>query len=196
MSRKAAGDWTAPAAAAPAVVLPGREQLSCLMDGELPAAQRAACLTGLCADRAAQDDWALWHAAADALRSSEVAALHSTAFCARMSAALQAEPAILAPRASLGRRILLPGAAVAAAATLVILAAGPLLAPTSADLTARAPKPVESTDALAGGPAPDIIRQPQLEAYLHAHRELAGGVFQPGPGAVMRASAQVDGSGR
>lgn len=173
-----------------------RETLSCLIDGELDAADGAKLLGRLGADPAARRDWLLLHLAGDALRSSDVASLQSDRFLERMGAALEAEPAIVAPRARLDRarlvrRVVLPGAAVAAAAAMLAVIAVPQLrgdapAPTQ---TAKSTPVVAPTSAPAA--ANQVRRLAELEAYLAAHQELAGGSMMPRTAPYLRASAPV-----
>lgn len=179
-------------AAMPAAARDAREELSCLLDGELPADERA-CLERLCADRALQGDWALWHAVGDALRSSEVAAMHSADFSTRVGRALEAEPAILAPRPLPGRRmmrrVVLPGAAAAAAAVMLTVVALPMLRGTPepgrvelAGAARNAAVPVAAPAQPAAAPPTQVVRvdrSPELEAYLQAHRQMSGGMGMP-----------------
>lgn len=108
------------------------EALSCLVDGELEAGRCTGLLQKLCTDPQVRWQWTLMHVTGDALRSSEVASLHSEAFVARVANALDAEPAIVAPQASRGqrrfiRRVALPAVAVAAAASVLVFVAVPQL---------------------------------------------------------------------
>ncbi len=166
----------------------GREKLSSLIDGELSERECAEILDRVCADSLAREQWAMLHAVGDAMRSSEVGSLHSARFADRMSAALAREPSILAPKAFTRRRlqrVLVPGAAVAAAAALLAVVAIPQLrgdsetpqiaaVPTAAPVAE--PQPVE------------MARVPELERYLRAHRELAGGLVMPQATPYLRTS--------
>ncbi|GAB4463795.1 MAG: hypothetical protein OHK0044_00130 [Burkholderiaceae bacterium] len=184
-----------------------REALSCLVDGELDAAECAKLIGRLGADRAARREWLLLHVAGDALRSSEVASLQSDRFLQRMSAALDAEPPIAARRASLGRarfvrRVVLPGAAVAAAATMLVVIAVPQLRGAAPAATQTAGVQVTQTAGASPAASPvapvttntaaaqtEVRRLAELEAYLAAHRELAGGSMMPRTAPYLRASA-------
>ncbi|MCX8003659.1 MAG: sigma-E factor negative regulatory protein [Burkholderiaceae bacterium] len=108
-----------------------REALSRLIDGELDEAECRRLLARLAADESACREWALLNAACDALRSSDVAALHSSTFVARVRTALDAEPALLAAPAPRPRRLVqrvaLPAVALAAAAGVLAVVALPLL---------------------------------------------------------------------
>jgi sigma-E factor negative regulatory protein RseA len=168
-----------------------RERWSCLMDGEADEAMTTACLREWATSDARRADWALWHAAGDALRSSEVAAFHSDRFAARFAQALAAEPAIIArPRAKhrLITRVVLPGAAVAAAAAMLTVVALPVLrgtadVPQVAQGTSAAPlSPVTPVLSVASSAGPTVTAvatnapPPHIDSYIAAHRELAGSV--------------------
>ncbi|GIL04626.1 anti-sigma factor [Betaproteobacteria bacterium PRO7] len=189
------------------------ETLSCLIDGELDPAECAKLLGRLGVDHAARREWLLLHVAGDALRSSDVACLQSDRFLLRMGAALEGEPPIVAPRAGrdrarLVRRVVLPGAAVAAAAAMLAVIVVPQLrgdapgttqtatapavqsASTSAQTAAPAAAPLVPVAATPAAGAPNEIRRlAELEAYLAAHRELAGGSMMPRTAPYLRASA-------
>src|SRR5215468_1895500 len=75
-----------------------RESMSCLIDGELRPEEAERLIAALRADPDLRAEWVSFHVVGDALRSSDVAAEHSTAFCERVAAALIQEPALLAPR--------------------------------------------------------------------------------------------------
>jgi len=166
-----------------------REKLSSLIDGELDSTDSGALVDRVCADPQLRSQWSLLHATCDALRSSEVAALHSPAFVARVSAALAQEPTILAPAALARRRfqrVLIPGAAVAAAAALLVVVAVPQLrGPGAAVEVAATPVIAPAT----GTPqAVEVARVPEVERYLRAHRELAGGNVMPRATPYLRTS--------
>lgn len=187
------------------------ETLSRLIDGELDPAACAKLLGRLGADHVARREWLLLHVAGDALRSSDVACLQSDRFLLRMGAALAAEPPIVAPRAGrdrarLVRRVVLPGAAVAAAAVMLAVIVVPQLrgdapgtmqtaaAPAAQNASASAQAaPAAARVPVAATPVPaspnEIRRLAELEAYLAAHRELAGGSMMPRTAPYLRASA-------
>jgi sigma-E factor negative regulatory protein RseA len=158
-----------------------REALSSLIDGELDDAGCRALLERLQGDETARRDWVLLNVACDALRSSDVAALHSGSFVGRVSAALAGEPAIVAPRprrvtTRLLRRVVLPGTAVAAAAAVLVVVAVPQLRGSGGatpPALVRSPEPKAVPVAVVPPPSGDIVRSAELEAYLQAHRDLA-----------------------
>lgn len=173
-------------------VHPEWERLSSLVDGELDPGTADSLLTALCRDTELRNEWVTLHIVGDALRSSEVAAVHAPDFCARVSAALALEPTVLAPNVSAVRRsrplrrYLAPGLAVAASAAVITFVAVPLLqspsgvAPTQQLAVTAAPAAVPA-------PAPEVSRRAaatvakarSLDVYLAAHRELAAGVALP-----------------
>jgi negative regulator of sigma E activity len=180
-----------------------REALSSLIDGELDEAECRRLLERLCREEQVQREWTLLNVACDALRSSEVAALHSERFVARVRHALAAEPAIVAPppRARANRfvrRRLLPAAAVAAAVAVLGVVAVPHLRGPTLPATAVAQKASAAPAATIAVAAPattvqaeGIVRSAELEAYLEAHREQATGPLLPRPNAYQRASATL-----
>jgi sigma-E factor negative regulatory protein RseA len=114
----------------------GREEVSALVDNELPGDQMESALTTVYADGRAT--WDIYHQIGDLMRSDEMGHAFSTDFSARMSARLAAEPAIVAPishavrieqsppgngrgkQNTLTRRFAIPVMAVAVAAVAVI----------------------------------------------------------------------------
>ncbi|OZI23370.1 hypothetical protein CAL26_07895 [Bordetella genomosp. 9] len=132
-----------------------------------------------------RETWDTYHLIGDVLRNPELSISPSTAFQARLSAALANELPIVAPRR---RRSLRPtwrfglsGFAVAAAVASVAWVAQPYLAGTS-----DAPTP--ETRVLADASSVSVD-DPSLSDYLEAHRQLAG------PSAIRQVSFDV-GAGR
>jgi sigma-E factor negative regulatory protein RseA len=168
------------------------QRLSALVDGELDAEGCAAIVERLRGDGEACRAWAMLNCVGDAMRSAEVAALHSEGFVARVSAALEQEPTVLAPaalpRRTVARRWLLPGAGAAAAAAVLLAVALPSRQALSPEATvARAP----AAPAVVAAPAAVIDRSPQLERYLAAHRELADPTVMPHSTPYVRTSGAV-----
>lgn len=191
-----------------------REALSCFADGELDAAESAAFVRSLCSDPEARREWTLLHVVGDALRSTEVASMHSDTFVARVAQALEAEPAIVAPHARrdtrrIVRRVVLPGVAVAAAAAVLAIVAVPQLAapdlPAPATVVSLPAAPAKKADApipvvsMQAPPAPtvgpsavgQVERLPELDAYLAAHREQSGTPVMLRSAPYLRTSATV-----
>ncbi|MGB6240847.1 MAG: sigma-E factor negative regulatory protein [Castellaniella sp.] len=112
--------------------------------------------------------WDTYHLIGDVMRSADLAIQPSERFYARVSAALDAEPAIVAP-APLVRhhawRLGLSGLAVAAAVASVVWMVRPFLA--SSDVTPAA------TPVLAQASELDAS-DPSLADYMAAHQDMAG----------------------
>ncbi|HTT12765.1 MAG TPA: RseA family anti-sigma factor [Burkholderiaceae bacterium] len=156
------------------------EALSGLLDGELDQGSCRELFDRLSSDPEAQRTWALLNLACDALRSSETAAQHSAGFVSRVGRALADEPVILAPRAlrrpGTLRRVVIPVAAVAAAAGVLTVVALPLIR----DPVPGTEGPVAIVDRKDGAlpvvsPERGVVRARELESYLEAHRESAPG---------------------
>ncbi|MFT0534176.1 sigma-E factor negative regulatory protein [Castellaniella hirudinis] len=112
--------------------------------------------------------WDTYHLIGDVMRSQDLALQPSERFYARVSAALDAEPAIVAPARLAGHhawRLGLSGLAVAAAVASVVWVARPFLADTDV-LT-------ESPTVLAQARDADID-DPSLNSYMAAHQAMAG----------------------
>lgn len=104
--------------------------------------------------------WDTYHLIGDVLRSDDLAVKPSDLFYARVSKAIDAEPAIVAPRrrAFPVARLGLSGVAVAAAVASVIWVALPYL-------SGQAPE------------APQVLAaadEGQVDDYIEAHRQFAG----------------------
>lgn len=69
--------------------------LSDLLDGEMPARDRADAIGQLCRDEQARERWALYHGIGDAMRDAPMLSAH---FNETLQARLAAEPTVLAPR--------------------------------------------------------------------------------------------------
>lgn len=178
-----------------------QEQISAMVDGELSDAQ-VEQLMALLRTPQGRAAWEDFHRIGDILRTGDMAFAMSDDFGARMSARLEAEPIIVAPAAIrpaqvqrhaesdspvAGRKYLrfaIPGAAVAAIATAVIVATPNLMVAhkdmqggraTPAALAASAPA-IEA----AGAPnAQDgvVLRDPRIDEYLLAHQRFSPAVF-------------------
>jgi len=170
------------------------QRLSALLDGELDADGCRALVERLHQDEDACRTWALLNCVGDAMRSADVAAYHSAGFVARVSAALEREPTVLAPAAlpprSTVRRWLLPGAGAAAAAAVLIAVGLPSRQAATPEATI-AKAPAATATAVVSAPQPVIDRSPQLERYLAAHRELADATVMPYSTPYVRTSGAV-----
>jgi negative regulator of sigma E activity len=177
------------------------EQISSLIDGELDQTLTHQLFTTLCQDPDARKTWMRMHLVADALRSSEVAARHSEHFCARVSAALQNEATVLAPRAkgTTGlKRYLIPGLALAASVAAITFVALPLLGPVAPESGKKiaaasiAPAVILPSEDVARRAASTVASARALDPYLAAHRELtATGVALPRATPYLRPAAEL-----
>ena len=174
------------------------ERISILLDGEMDRAEAIAAIAALCADPALRRYWHELHRVGDALRSHEVAASDSEAFCARVAGVISAEPTVLAPRAvhksSGARRYWMPGLAVAASAAAVAFIAVPLMrAPETVSIAKNAtPAQLSTVDVGAQKSLPTIANARGLSAsfspYLAAHRELTGNSVVPRAAVYLRSA--------
>ena len=162
------------------------ERISALLDGEMDRSEAAAVIAALCTDPALRRHWHELHRVGDALRSDEVAACDAEAFCARVAAAISAEPTVLVPRgARTGfglRRYWMPGLAVAASAAALAFIAIPLMrAPETVSIAKNSALP--AIDVAAQKSLPTIANarglSPSFNPYLAAHRELIGNSVVP-----------------
>jgi len=195
----------APPAVADGAAAGAAEQLSAWLDGELDAASGERMVAGLLQTGADRQRYAAWCLVGDALRSHEVAAGHSPRLCSRIADALQDEPALLAPRALAARRAPAPlarhvasGAAIAAAAAVVVMVALPQLRISlgaspgrPAELQAAAGPVQPAPVALAAGAAANP-RNPRLDPYFQAHRDFSGGGVMPAAAVYLRFGSEGD----
>jgi sigma-E factor negative regulatory protein RseA len=181
-------------------VRPECELLSRLMDGELSPDEANRLLESLCADAQLRSQWTAYHVVGDALRSNEVAAEHSAAFCSRVAEAVSREPTVLAPRgATRGlplRRYLAPGLAVAASVAVIGFVAVPLMrttAPTTPSVQQATIQPSIAPPAAAEGArraAATVANARAMQAYLAAHRELTTGAALPRATPYLRTTTE------
>ena len=190
MTSTARDPLSSPALPDPAAQARDDETLSAWLDGELDAPAAEPLLSGLLQSAEARrlhDEWCL---VGDALRSHEVAAGHSPRLCARIADALAAEPALLAPRALAParpsfmrlRRQVASGAAIAAAAAVVVFVAVPQL---------RGPGTSGGSELVARDGAV-VKRNTNIEAYLQAHRDMAPGAVKPASEVYLRYGNEGD----
>lgn len=158
------------------------QRLSCLLDGELESDECRDLVERLRHDDDACRRWMLFNCVGDAMRSSDVASWHSDGFVARVSAALEREPTVLAPaaltRRSGTRRWLLPGAGAVAAAALLVAIGLPTQRTHSPEALV-ATSSVPSVSVTTARAPLQVDRSPTLERYLAAHRELAEPTVMP-----------------
>ena len=193
-----------------------RRLLSAIADGEAGPAEVESGCGAWAADARLHERWHAYHLIGDVLRSEDLAYAprHDQAFLERLQLRLDAEPAVLAPRALAqtdtpvtprrqGWRLPLAMAAgVMALATVLVVANAPTDG--SAPTIAQAPQalmPVaqgtqgaaaESVPALEPVPAGGrMVRDAQLDRYLRAHRDYAAALPGSLPGGAGRSVSTV-----
>lgn len=172
------------------------ELVSALVDGQLRDAEFAQALAHLAHSSEARQNWHAYHVVGDVMRTGQAAAgAHDADFVLRLRARLQQEspppalpeapstPVAVRPVASANDRFwrLVVGLASVAMVGVVawqgfqgLTSPGPQLAVAPASQPAVA-SPAQSGPALSAlGAAPVMIRDPQLDALLAAHRQFGG----------------------
>jgi sigma-E factor negative regulatory protein RseA len=198
-----------------------RLRLSVLCDGEADDAEAQSSFQRWRDEPALRERWHAYQWIGDVMRSEDLAspAGHDQAFLLALRSRLAAEPVVLAPNRpepmaevapADGRGVAVAsarrfrwGAPAAMAAGLVVTGAlvmmnrggsqpsppGPLLV----QATPVAP-PLASADAASSAaPLGDMIRDPQLDRYLNAHRQYVGGANLAVPGGVRQVAVTADG---
>lgn len=185
-----------------------QELISALADGQLQGDAFARGVELAASDAAARDAWQAYHLIGDVLRSGELAVGSSpSAFLERLQRRLQQEPP-LAPRAapqiaapprreeaandgSFRWKVVAGFASVAAIGAMAWSLVGALPdKPSSAEL-AKAPP---AGTVLATGERGVMIRNPQLDELLAAHRQLGGATaLQMSTGFVRNATFEAPG---
>ncbi len=160
--------------------------ISRLMDGELPDHELEGCAAQL-KSRDAADAWLCYHLIGDHLRGTTAGRTGGSAFMARMSAALAAEPTVLAPQARPERKQ--PAAfAWAVAATLAAVTVVGYTAFSMVDVPptgiAKAREAATMRAASPRVPAADVPNE-----YLLAHQEYSPLALQGGAPYLRSASA-------
>jgi len=179
-----------------------REHISALADGELSADQMDGVFAAL-RQTAGKSDWDLYHQIGDVLRSDDMAVELSPSFAARLSARLDAEPAIVAPGVteqrggaptsageatsvapvSQARRWAVPSMAAAAAMATVAFFTTPqlMVAVKGGDgvVTATAAVPTAEQSGMVAASAPEgvVLRDPRIDDYLMAHQRISPSVY-------------------
>jgi sigma-E factor negative regulatory protein RseA len=196
-----------------------RAALSALMDGDASAGDDG-CRAWR-GDAACRADWHAYHVIGDVMRSDEhrADATRDARMLARLREQLSREPVVLAPSPSpaastpfaqkrRARAWLMPSAVAAGfavvAGTLVVtrvsspdaadrgsvVASGSNVAPVSDVRTVSTAVPAPVATGLES--APTMIRNAELDRYLAAHRQQAGGALAPG-GVVRQAAVAAPG---
>lgn len=133
--------------------------LSDLLDGEMPARDRAEAIGQLCRDEQARERWALYHGIGDAMRGSPML---SARFNGGLQARLAAEPTVLAPRL----RRYGPPAVMALAASVAVVSVIALMPGLTGSETGGLQ--------LAAGAKPLVQQvEMQMAPYMVAHQEFA-----------------------
>jgi sigma-E factor negative regulatory protein RseA len=177
-----------------------REMISAFADSEFTDAEIATVMAALRRPGGKQD-WELYHQVGDVLRSNDMAFNMSPRFYARMSAALEREPVIVAPSPQTsnevvqrqGNRWAIPGMAAAAAAVAAVafvatpqlmlavkgasqpkatISSGAALASAAASSVAPA---VVKTVATQGRGV--VLRDERIDDYLLAHQQFSPSLY-------------------
>jgi sigma-E factor negative regulatory protein RseA len=190
--------------------------LSAMADGEADAADVGrGCAAWAAADEGARRSWHAYHLIGDVLRSGDLANPpdRDQAFLQRLSARLDAEPAVLAPAplvaaAAPARRRqvwavpVAMAAGVMALATVVVVTLGPSGGSSSQETAAAPASPITvagaARPAAVTAAAPElaplggrVVRDAQLDRYLRAHRDYATALPGSLPGGSGRSIATV-----
>lgn len=188
-----------------------RERVSALVDGEAPEGLSLKQILAGLAD-AERATWVQYHLIGDALRSDELTLepAESSAFMARFSASLAAEPHLLAPApaaAPIARRLLamrrrvVPAFAIAAAAATLTWIVVPQMqgvgAPGAVQVASVSPVqqgPLQRVAvAQTGAQDVNIIRDASLDQYLEAHQQFAQQPVVTGSMPVIRTAVTTQG---
>lgn len=182
-----------------------RERVSALVDGEAPEGLSLKQILAGLAD-AERATWAQYHLIGDALRSDELTLepAESSAFMARFSASLAAEPHLLAPAAApIARRLLamrrrvVPAFAIAAAAATLTWIVVPQMqgvgAPGAVQVASVSPVQQGPLQRVAGAQDGNIIRDASLDQYLEAHQQFAQQPVVTGSMPVIRTAVTTQG---
>lgn len=164
------------------------EKISRLMDGELDDVEFESCCVQLRSPDA-RAAWLCYHVIGDHLRGTAPAGAADTAFMARMSAALAAEPTVLAPAPAAARRAAQPATfAWAVAATIAAVTVVGWTAYSMVDVPptgiAKAREAATVRAASARVPPADVPNE-----YLLAHQEYSPLALQGGAPYLRSASA-------
>lgn len=188
-----------------------QELISALADGQLRGEAFARGIEAAASDPVAREAWHTYHLIGDVLRSGELAAgTLPTAFLARLQSRLQQEPgfnvqapigaarppAATVPQhaandASFRWKLVAGLASVAAVAAIGWMSVGGIAGkPEQAQLAA-----VPASSAFPANAPGVMIRDPRLDEFLAAHRQLAGASALQAPAGFLR-NAAFEGSSR
>lgn len=198
-------------------------QLSALCDGEADAAEAQGSFEGWRDDTALRARWHSYQWIGDVMRSDDLAstAEHDQAFLLALRERLSKEPVVLAPAradnvvpavASAGQQLAVAGGRRQRWGAPMAMAAGVMVTGALVVMSSSGPQPTASTGSLAlqtlpqaqtiaAGPAigasavqvGDMLRNPELDRYLNAHRQFAQGSTLSVPGGVRQVAITPDG---
>lgn len=195
-------------------------QLSALCDGEADAGEAERSFDRWRDEPALRARWHAYQWIGDVMRSDDLAsdAEHDQAFVLALRARLAEEPVVLAPSRGRsvdtvpvpapavvvgGARRMRWGAPAAVAAGVVVTGAlvmtnfgrAPSTAPAGlvVDATPAAPALAQGDAASEATQVGDMLRNPELDRYLNAHRQFVGGASLAVPGGVRQVAVTSDG---
>lgn len=171
------------------------DRISRLMDGELDDVEFESCYAELKA-KDATGAWHTYHVIGDHLRGTGASPAGGTDFMARMSAALAAEPTVLAPSASKHRKTQPAALAWAVAATLAAVTVVGYTAFSTMEVTpsgiAKAREAATLRAASVRAPTTNVAAANSVpNEYLLAHQEFSPLALQAGAPYLRSASATV-----
>ncbi|HJV69367.1 sigma-E factor negative regulatory protein [Ideonella sp.] len=198
--------------------LRGLIQLSALCDGEADAGEAERSFERWRDEPSLRARWHAYQWIGDVMRSDDLASdvEHDQAFLLALRARLADEPVVLAPArgrpadeglapavAVAGGRRLRWGAPAAMAAGVMVTGAlvmmnftrSPQTAPATllVDATPALPAPAQDDAASGVAQVGDMLRNPELDRYLNAHRQFVGGASLAVPGGVRQVAVTSDG---
>lgn len=191
-----------------------RPSLSALSDGEATAAEGAQACAAWAQDAELRRTWHAYALIGDVLRSEDLASdgAHDAAFLTRFRAQLAAEPVVLAPQAlaesaqwrpsrmdpeavvARRRGRFWSGSMAVAAGVLTVVGVtavwrGPAEGPAAQLASASAPVAPVSVAAPQGAGVVTVVRNPDIDRYLAAHRQYAQSPVLSTPGGLRQVVA-------
>ena len=193
-----------------------QELVSALADGQLKGDEFAQGVHIAAGDAAAREAWHTYHLIGDVLRSGEhCAGTMPTAFMSRLQLRLQQEhrtptapdvaPAVLAidttrveaaNDSSFRWKLVAGFASLAAVAAIAWTVVAPVAKPDQGQLAAAPAPAVPPGTVLAGTERGVMLRDPRLDEFLAAHRQLGGASALQMPAGFLRNATFEQGAGR
>ncbi len=165
------------------------EKISRLMDGELEGVEFDSCCVQLKSPEA-RAAWLCYHVIGDQLRGAAPGPGGGAAFMTRMSAALAAEPTVLAPAPAASRRTSQPATfAWAVAATIAAVTVVGWTAYSMVDVPPTGIAKAREAATMRAGAQPRLPAADVPNEYLLAHQEYAPLALQGGAPYLRAASA-------